>query len=56
MKVVPFSTVRQKLKEYCDKATEEKETILVTRRQGDDVVIISLEEYQKMLEKLGVKL
>ena len=46
-----YSTVRDNLKEYCDKVCESDETLIVTRKQDQNVVLMSLEKYT-MLEKL----
>jgi prevent-host-death family protein len=58
---VNYSTIRNRLKDYCDRVTDERETVIVTRKDEKNVVIISLEEYNaltktakntKYLEKL----
>jgi len=45
MLAVSYSTVRNNLKDYCDKATDENETVIVTRKDDKNVVIISLDAY-----------
>ena len=45
MLAVNYSTIRNKLKDYCDKVTDESETVIVTRKDEKNVVIISLDEY-----------
>ena len=52
MIAVNFSTVRGRLKDFCDKVTDLGETIVVTRNTGKNVVIISQERYNE-LEKAG---
>lgn len=47
-----YTTVRNKLKEYCDFATENNEPVIVTRKSDRNVVIISLESYNAMLKEL----
>ena len=52
MIAVNYSTIRENLKSYCDKVTDENETVIVTRKDEKNVVIISLDEWnsiQKML-------
>lgn len=49
MLAVNYSTIRSKLKDYCDKATDENETIIVTRKDEKNVVLISLEQYNEFL-------
>ena len=50
MFAVNYSTFRSKLKEYCDEATDNNETIIVTRKDEKNVVIISLEQYNQMMK------
>ena len=50
MLAVNYSTFRSKLKEYCDEATDNNETIIVTRKDEKNVVIISLEQYNQMMK------
>jgi len=44
--------MRNNLKEYCDRATDEGETIIVTRKADRNVVILSLEQYNQMEKEL----
>ena len=48
MLAVNYTTIRNNLKEYCDKVTDESETVIVTRKDEKNVVIISLEEYNAL--------
>lgn len=48
MLAVNYSTIRNNLKDYCDKVTDSNETVIVTRKDEKNVVIISLEEYNAM--------
>ena len=50
MLAVNYSTIRSKLKTYCDKATDEDETVIVTRKNEKNVVLMSLEQYNQMLK------
>ena len=50
MLAVNYSTIRKKLKDYCDKVTNEFETVIVTRKDEKNVVIISLEEYNSIMK------
>ena len=50
MLAVNYSTIRSKLKDYCDKATDNHETVIVTRKGEKNVVIIGLEEYNELLK------
>ena len=50
MLAVNYSTIRGKLKEYCDKATDEHETVIVTRKDEKNVVLMSLEQYNTIMK------
>jgi antitoxin YefM len=52
---VNYSTARQNLKEFCDKAINDFETVIITRERGENVVLISEDEYNNMLENLYVR-
>lgn len=52
MLAVNYSTIRSKLKEYCDKATEEHETVIVTRKDEKNVVLMSLDQYNEIMKAL----
>lgn len=50
MLAVNYSTIRNNLKNYCDEATEHNETIIVTRKEEKNVVILSLEKYNRLMK------
>ena len=50
MVAVNFSALRSNLKMYCDAATRDAETIIVTRRNEENVVLMSLENYNNLME------
>ena len=52
MLAVNYSTIRSKLKDYCDRATDENETVIVTRKDEKNVVLISLEQYNHIMKAL----
>jgi len=54
MLATSYSDVRKNFKEFCDRATDDGETIIVTRREGKNVVIISLDQYNKLMESLEI--
>jgi len=54
MLAVNYSTYRNKLKEYCDRVTDDNETVIVTRKSEKNVVVMSLEEYNNMMESLRI--
>ena len=48
MLAVNYSTMRDNLKIYCDKATDDAETVIVTRKNEKNVVLMSLEQYNAL--------
>ena len=46
------TTQRSNLKDYCDKATDENETVIVTRKDEKNVVLISLEKYNEFVRTI----
>ncbi len=55
MIAISYSAVRQRFKEYCDKATNDFETIIITRERGENVVMLSESEYNNLIENLYVR-
>lgn len=50
-----YSEVRNNLKAYCDKATKDYETIIITRKNNENVVLMSEEEYNNLIENLYIR-
>lgn len=50
MIMVNYSEVRRNLKKYFDKATKDNETIIVNRKNDSNVVILSEESFNNLLE------
>jgi antitoxin YefM len=50
MLAVNYTNLRENLKKYCDKVNDDYETIIVTRKNNKNVVMISQEEYNNLLE------
>lgn len=50
MLAINYTTMRNNLKEYCDKATNENEDIIVTRKDEKNVVLVSLEKYNQLMK------
>lgn len=48
MLAVNYSTVRNNLKDYCDKVTDAHETVIVTRKNEKNIVLLSLERYNQL--------
>lgn len=54
MIAINYSTLRENMKNYLDKVTDDYETIIVTRKDNKNVVLISEESYNNMLENTHV--
>lgn len=48
MLAVNYSTIRNNLKDYCDKASDLHETVIVTRKNEKNIVLMSLEKYNQL--------
>ena len=55
MIAVNYSTAREHFKKYCDAAVHDAETIIVTRKQDENVVIISEAEFNNLMENLYIR-
>ena len=55
MLAVNYSTLRNSLKSYCDKACDESEVIVVTRKGEKNVVLMSVKDYNDMQKRLHNK-
>lgn len=38
------------MKDYCDKASDQQETVIVTRKNEKNVVLMSLEKYNRLVK------
>ena len=52
MLAVNYSTMRNNLKSYCDKAYDEQETVIITRKNEKNIVLMSLEQYNSIMKAL----
>lgn len=43
-----FSNMRENLKNFCDEATDNNETIIITRKNNKNVVLISLDKFNQL--------
>ena len=48
-----YTTVRNNLKEYCDKASNDNEIVLVKRKADKNVVIMSLDRFNQIEKELN---
>ncbi|MFW2491803.1 type II toxin-antitoxin system Phd/YefM family antitoxin [Clostridium chromiireducens] len=54
MIAVNYTNVRENLKAYCDKVNDEDETVIITRKDNKNVILISQNEYNNMLENIKI--
>jgi antitoxin YefM len=54
MMAANYSEFRNELKKYLDTVEEDNETLIIKRGSGKGTVLISLEEYNSMVETLHI--
>ena len=54
MLAVNFTNVRDNFKSYCDKVNDDYETVIITRKDNKNVVMISQDEYNNLMENLFI--
>lgn len=54
MLAVNYTTLRENMKTYMDKITDDYETMIVTRKDNKNVVMLSEETYNNIIENIYV--
>lgn len=54
MLAVNYTTLRENMKTYMDKVTDDYETMIVTRKDNKNVVMLSEESYNNLIENIHV--
>ncbi len=54
MLAVNYTTLRENMKTYMDKITDDYETLIVTRKDNKNVVMLSEESFNNMIENIYV--
>ena len=54
MLAVNYTTYRKNLKNYCDRAIDDDETVIVTRKNERNVVMMGLDAYNNLMENLFI--
>ena len=54
MLAVNYTNLRENMKMYMDKVTDDYETMIVTRKDNKNVVMLSEESYNNLLENIHV--
>ena len=52
MLAVNYTNLRENMKNYMDKVTDDYETMIVTRKNNRNVVMMSEESYNNLMENL----
>lgn len=50
MRAISYSEARQELKSVMDSACRDHEPVVVTRKRGENVVILSYDDYESLME------
>lgn len=54
MLAVNYTNLRENMKMYMDKVTDDYETVIVTRKDNKNVVMLSEESYNNLMENIYV--
>ena len=54
MLAVNYTTLRENMKSYMDKVTDDYETMIVTRKDTKNVVMLSEESYNNLMENVYI--
>lgn len=54
MLAVNYTNLRENMKTYMDKVTDDYETMIITRKENKNVVMISEEAYNNLMENIHV--
>ena len=55
MLAVNYSNYRESLKHYCDRVNDDSEVLIVTRKSGGNVVMLSEAQYNNLMENLYLR-
>jgi antitoxin YefM len=55
MIAINYTTARRSFKDFCDKTVNDFETVIITRERGENVVLMSENEYNNMIENLYIR-
>ncbi|MCD8110869.1 MAG: type II toxin-antitoxin system Phd/YefM family antitoxin [Clostridiales bacterium] len=50
-----YSDARNNFKSLCDRITVDSETVIVTRKKKENIVMMSLEEYNNLMENMHIR-
>lgn len=55
MLAVNYTDARNKFKALCDRIHNDEETVIVTRKNNENIVMMSLEEYNNLMENMHIR-
>ena len=55
MLAVNYTDARNKFKSLCDRIHNDEETVIVTRKNNENIVMISMEEYNNLMENMHIR-
>jgi antitoxin YefM len=50
MNAISYTNLRQNLKSYMDRVFEDHDPLIITRKNNENVVLLSIEEYNSLIE------
>ena len=50
MDAITYSALRQNLKTYMDKVVQDNDPLIITRKNNENVVLLSISEYNSLME------
>ena len=54
MLAVNYTTLRENMKRYMDRLTDDYETLIVTRKNNKNIVMMSEEAYKNLMENIYI--
>lgn len=52
MLAINYSTLKNNLKDYCEEASDNNQTIIVTRKKSKSIVIMSFDNYNQLMKNV----
>lgn len=53
MLAINYSTLKNNLKDYCEEASDNNQTIIVTRKKSKNIVIMSFDNYNQLMKNVS---
>ncbi len=52
MDAIPYSAARKRLNETMERVVQDREPVVIVRQKGEPVVMMSLDDYNGIMEKI----